>query len=78
MKQVFAGAFIGSFAALMRIDPGFDPANVLTAQVYPRTTPGQPPGDHRAAFTRIVERIGQAPGVLHASAIWGGLPFSAR
>jgi putative ABC transport system permease protein len=72
---VGAALFISSFAALMRIDPGFDPANVLTVQVYPRTTPGQPPGDHRPAFTRIVERIGQAPGVLHAGAIWGGMPF---
>ncbi len=72
---VGAALFISSFASVMRIDPGFDPSNVLTVQVYPRVIPGQPPDDNRAAFTDIVERLEGAPGVLHASAIWGGMPF---
>ena len=39
---VGAALFIGSFVALMRIQPGFDPANVLTAQVtIPRVPEGQ-------------------------------------
>jgi putative ABC transport system permease protein len=47
---VGAAVFMGSFAALMRIDPGFDTHNVLTAGVYPRF---QPVGANRlAAATR--------------------------
>ena len=33
---VAASLFFGSFATLMRIDPGFDPDNVLTVQIFPR------------------------------------------
>ena len=33
---VGAALFIGSFVSLMRIDPGFSPENVLTAQISPR------------------------------------------
>jgi putative ABC transport system permease protein len=37
---VGAALFIGSFIALMRIDPGFSPDHVLTASVAPRVQPG--------------------------------------
>src|SRR5256886_6149936 len=47
---VGASLFIGSFIALMRIDPGFDPERVLTAQVAPRWYPGQPMPDVVAPF----------------------------
>ena len=67
--------FIGSFMTLMRIDPGFDPAGVLTVQISPRSEPGSPPQDAAPAFAQIVERIAQAPGVLHASMISGGMPL---
>ena len=73
---VGAALFIGSFVALMRIQPGFDPANVLTAQVtIPRTAPGSKPPDSTLAFQQILERISQASGVVHASAISGGMPL---
>ena len=72
---VGASLFIGSFITLMRIDPGFNPENVLTVQVSPRFEPGKPPGDSSRAFIDIVERISQAPGVVHASMISGGIPM---
>lgn len=74
---VGAALFIGSFVTLMRIDPGFDPGNVLTVQVSPRFAPGPiaPAVDSGPAFLQIVDRIGQAPGVLHASLISGGMPL---
>ncbi len=72
---VGASLFIGSFITLMRIDPGFNPENVLTVQVSPRFEPGKPPGDSSPAFIDIVERISQAPGVIHASMISGGMPL---
>ncbi len=72
---VGAALFIGSFITLMRIDPGFNPEGVLTVQVSPRFEPGKPPGDSSPAFIDIVERISQAPGVMHASMISGGMPL---
>ena len=72
---VGAALFIGSFITLMRIDSGFNPEGVLTVQVSPRFEPGKPPGDSSPAFIDIVERISQAPGVIHASMISGGMPL---
>ena len=72
---VGAALFIGSFITLMRIDPGFDTTNVLTAQVFPRFEPGRPPGDNSAQFQEIVDRISNTPGVLHASYVIGGMPL---
>jgi predicted permease len=72
---VGAALFTGSFLTLMRIDPGFDATNVLTVQISPRNELGQPPRDERAAYARILEEVGQTPGVQYASMILGGMPF---
>ena len=72
---VGAALFIGSFATLMRIDPGFNPDRVLMAQVFPRFEPGKPQVDSSAQFARVIERLSGVPGVLHASAITGGAPL---
>jgi putative ABC transport system permease protein len=74
---VGAALFIGSFTALMRIDPGFDPEHVLTAAIYPRFQPGRIPEDVTTApaFTQIVERVAAIPGVVHAAVISGGMPL---
>ena len=74
---VGAALFIGSFASLMRINPGFNPDNVLTISVMPRIPPGgrASPTDHGPAFQQIVDRIAQTPGVVHASIISGGMPL---
>ena len=72
---VGASLFIGSFVALMRIDPGFDPERVLTVTIAPRGEPGRLPPDQAVAFTQIVERVAQLPGVRHASMIGGGMPL---
>jgi putative ABC transport system permease protein len=75
---VGAALFIGSFISLMRIDPGFTSQNVLTLQVAPRFAPGPIPRsvDSAPAFAQIVDRISQAPGVVHAAMISGGMPLS--
>ena len=75
---VGAALFIGSFMTLMRINPGFDPENVMTIGVQPRMQPGIIRGDapnNVKAFEQILERISQTPGVVHASAISGGMPL---
>ena len=75
---VGAALFIGSFIALMRVDPGFNPEHVLTVDISPRVEPGQRPPDRSAAFDQIVERIARTPGVVHASMSRGGVPFGMR
>lgn len=72
---VGAALFIGSFVTLMRIEPGFDTSNVLTAQVFPRFDPNQPPADNTAKFQEIVDRISGTSGVVHASYVIGGMPL---
>ncbi len=67
---VGAALFIGSFASLMRIDPGFDPTNVLTAQISPRMemrSVVERSPNRAAAFSEIVDRVNRIPGVLTAS-----------
>jgi putative ABC transport system permease protein len=73
---VGAALFIGSFIALMRIDPGFSVERVLTAQVFPRVEPGAPPRDSSRALAEIVERVAQAPGVIHTAVISCNLPLA--
>jgi putative ABC transport system permease protein len=73
---VGASLFIGSFAALMRVEPGFDAANVLTTRVAPATVPDAPPADHRRQLQAIVDRVATLPGVTNAAYIVGGLPLT--
>jgi putative ABC transport system permease protein len=75
---VGAALFIGSFRTLMRIDPGFDSGNVLTAGLYPRFEPrgpDEPPRNYALEIEGILERVRRTPGVTYASAISGGMPL---
>jgi len=72
---VGAALFIGSFVNVMRLDPGFRSDHVLTAQVFPRTSPGSAPADLRLAFADIVDRARRLPGVLDAAAAAPGIPL---
>jgi putative ABC transport system permease protein len=74
---VGAALFIGSFVSLMRINPGFSTENVLTVQVSPRFAPGRIPEsvNMSPAFAQIVDILNQAPGVVQASMISGGMPL---
>jgi putative ABC transport system permease protein len=69
--------FIGSFVSLVRIEPGFDPDRVLTAQFTPRVErlPDGQYADRRAGLLEVVERLRQVPGVEAAVMVNGGLPF---
>ncbi|MGA2770324.1 MAG: ABC transporter permease [Bryobacteraceae bacterium] len=70
-----AGLLTMSFARLLRVDPGFQPENVVTAQVAaPRVRYGD---DARARnfFADLLGRLSAIPGVRHAGATTY-LPFS--
>ena len=71
---VGAGLFIASFVRLMDVDPGFDPRRVLTARVYVRDEPGSVDRGS-PALADIVNRVRQLPGVAHAAAMSGNMPF---
>jgi len=73
---VGAALFIGSFVALMRIDPGFETTHVLTAQISPRVASVSAPADRSAALAEVVDRVGALPGVEHAALLLGQLPLT--
>jgi putative ABC transport system permease protein len=75
MLLVGAGLLIKSFANLQRVDPGFDPENVLRIDVgLPRT---RYPDRNQAAvfFKQLVDRVALLPGVQSAGAV-SSLPLS--
>ena len=74
---VGAALFIGSFIALMRIDPGFTPDGVITATSRRETNQDNGPRPLRA-FPQILERVSHAPGVASAAVSVGGVPLGFR
>jgi putative ABC transport system permease protein len=70
-----AGLLAESFLRLQKVQPGFDPTNVMTARVaLPNATYGKP--EQAAAFYKtLLARISELPGVRSASAAWW-LPLS--
>jgi predicted permease len=73
---VGAALFIGSFISLVRIDPGFDPTSVLTAQVSPRIRNPMEPPDHSPVFAELLQRLARIPGVTHAAMVAPGVPMA--
>jgi predicted permease len=71
---VGSGLMLRSFAALQKVDPGFDPDGLLTFQLFlPAATYPDPPG--QAAFLdRLLDRMRAVPGVTSAAAMSGMPP----
>ena len=65
---VVAGLLIRSFTSIHRKDPGFDPRNLLTAEV-PLPPSAYPEAKRVAFFTSLVEQVRALPGVVSAGAI---------
>jgi putative ABC transport system permease protein len=59
------GLLLRSFVKLSRVDPGFDPTNVLTFQVAPLSPSRSLDGEVRRFSDSLVKRIMVIPGVLH-------------
>jgi macrolide transport system ATP-binding/permease protein len=57
-----AGLFLRSLSALRSVDPGIDPARILTFRVNPRLS-GYKPEQARAVLGEIRERVSALPGV---------------
>jgi putative ABC transport system permease protein len=64
-----AGLFIRSMQLLQRVDPGFDPSNVLSARIaLPEGGYAEPVAVERA-FERMLDDVGALPGVRSAALI---------
>ncbi|HYL76159.1 MAG TPA: ABC transporter permease [Bryobacteraceae bacterium] len=72
-----AGLLIQSFARLMHVNPGFQPANVLTARV--QLSPNAHPDEQKleAFYERLVARLQSLPGVK-AVAATNALPLAGN
>ena len=69
-----AGLLIRTFVSLRRVDPGFDPRNVLTFEVAPNGLQYNTTAKHVDYSTRALERIKALPGV-EAAAVTSNLPL---
>ena len=64
-----AGLLIRSLVELNRIDLGFNPSNVLTAQLQVPATAYPQPADVVRFYRQAIDRIAQIPGVRAAGAV---------
>lgn len=74
---VGAGLMLRSFAALQRVDPGFEPEGVLTFRLYlpPATYPD--PTSETQFLDEVTARLGGLPGVTSVTSM-SGLPPERR
>lgn len=73
---VGSGLFLRSFVKILHVEPGFDPANLLTMRI---SLPSAIYGNQQQlpAFSNaILDRVSAVPGVTHAS-MATGIPFSS-
>jgi predicted permease len=66
---VGAGLVLRSFGALLRVDPGFEPAGVLSLKVSVKGTAEEPLARRLLFYRTLLERVAALPGVQAASAI---------
>jgi predicted permease len=72
-----AGLMIRSLTQLWRIDPGFNPHNVLTFGLsLPPSMMKATPDAVRAAFREVDDKFASIPGVQAVSQTWGAIPMS--
>lgn len=67
MLLIGAGLLLASFYKLQQVDPGFNPENVLTAEIFPNWSKYRTPDSRRLLFTGVLDRIESRPGVLSAA-----------
>jgi predicted permease len=73
---IAAGLMIRSLGALWRVNPGFDPHNILTFGVaLPPSTNHGGPAEARAALRQLNDALKAVPGVTASSLSWGAIPL---
>jgi predicted permease len=72
-----AGLMLRTLARLSKVDPGFDPHNVLAFGIsLPPSMDHATPDQIRAAFRELNRQFAATPGVEAVSQGWGALPLS--
>jgi putative ABC transport system permease protein len=74
---VGAGLLIRSFLGLQKVNPGFQPNNLLTMQVSLSTVKYNEPQKIGAFYQEVIQKIGSLPGVQSVGAI-SNLPMSGN
>ncbi|MGB7281920.1 MAG: ABC transporter permease [Candidatus Acidiferrum sp.] len=75
---IASGLMIRSLGALWKVNPGFDPHNVLTFGVaLPPTSRDASPAGARAALRRLNDALAAVPGVTATSLSWGAIPMDS-
>jgi putative ABC transport system permease protein len=74
MLAIGAGLLVRSLARIMDVDPGFETAQVVTAQADPPRARYATPDRARDVVRQVVERLSASPGVV-AAAVTSQLPF---
>jgi predicted permease len=64
-----AGLMVRSFSRLLSLDPGFDPANLLTLNVSVSGTRQAVPARRAQFYRDVLDRVANTPGVQSASAV---------
>ena len=72
-----AALLVRTFVNLHRVEPGFDPRNVLTFQTTPMGPQYATAEQNREFYRRALERLNAAPGV-EAAAMTSTLPLSSQ
>jgi putative ABC transport system permease protein len=72
-----AGLLLRSFAQILKVDPGFRPAGVLTLRVALADAVYSKPEQVRGFYKELIGRVQQLPGVQYAGAI-SALPLSGQ
>jgi predicted permease len=76
---VGAGLMIRSLQRLWKVDPGFDPQNVLVfGYTLPPSMIGGNPTAIRSAFRNFDDQIAAIPGVTAVSQSWSALPIDSE
>ncbi|MFP5261697.1 MAG: ABC transporter permease, partial [Blastocatellia bacterium] len=75
MLLLGAGLMVRSFTGLLRVDPGFDPENVLTIRLALPASRYPESGQQAAFFQQALSRLESLPGVQYAGAV-SALPLS--
>ena len=74
---IIGGLLTGSFARLIRADPGFDAGHVLASIIIAAGDQYRTPAAHGLLFRRIVDAVRALPGVESAATV-DALPFSGE
>jgi len=77
MLLIGAGVMLASFERVLRIDPGFRPANVLTGTISLPATRYPKDDELRTTAERVLERVRAIPGVQSAG-LTSTLPFGGN